>query len=410
MVILAAMAAFQLQAGLQVSSVGQDPVSRLVRVEYRLSESDAIVTLSASTNGVAVDDGAVVHVSGDVNRLVTADDNVKVICWRALADIPPFESDALTVSVRAWTKAHPPRYAVVDLRDGVPDDARVAYYAAAGALPDGGLTNDIYRTGKLALVLVPAAGNTFVQGSPTTEADRVEGSKREAQRLVSFENDIYMGVFPVTQDQHRRIRGSVPTGQKTSSSLAPVAQVKYNDLRGASSSSPKIDWPATGHSVSATSVLGEWREKTGIDFDLPTSAQWEYACRAGCGDTWYWGGNHTTAGNDYDKIRAFAWCGDNCKSPQRVGGKGANAFGLYDMIGNVWEGCLDWGEAIDLPSPGTALVEPAGSLSGTTRLWRGGPYSQGASSLRAAKLNPRDPAQTSDGDGYRLVCSPSFKW
>lgn len=410
MLLVAMTASLLLHAEVEVLSVGQDPISRLVRIEYQLSGEDSIVTLSAMTNDVAVDDGAILHVSGDVNRLVTADDNVKVICWRALADIPPFESDALSVSVRVWTKDRPPKYAVVDLRDGIPADARVAYYVSAGALPHGGLTNDIYRTGKLALALIPAAGNTFVQGSPTTEADRVEGSKREAQRLVSFENDFYMGVFAVTQDQHRRIHGSVPAGQKTNNSLAPVAQVKYNDLRGAKSSNPKIDWPTTGHSVLTTSVLGEWRDKTGIDFDLPTSAQWEYACRAGCGDTWYWGGNHTAAGNDYDKIKGYAWCGNNCTTPQRVGEKGANAFGLYDMIGNVWEGCLDWGEAITLPNPGTALVEPAGSSTGTTRLWRGGPYFQGAASLRAAKLNPREPDKTSDGDGYRLVCSPSFKW
>ena len=407
MIILAVVSSFSLLAESVVRdvAVAVDPTSRMATVSYRLTGEDAIVTLSATTNGVAVEESALVHVAGDVNRRIAADGAVKTLWWRARADLPEADVGTLAVSLKLWDVAHPPKYMVVDL-----DLFDVNYYVDAAALPQGGLTNDLYRTCKLACVLVPAAGNTFVQGSPTTEADRVAGASREAQRLVSFTSDFYMGVFPVTQEQHRRICGSVPANQKTSDPLAPVAQVKYNDLRGATTSSPVIDWPATGHTVLSASILGKWRTKSGIDFDLPTSAQWEYACRAGCGDTWYWGGNHTAAGNDFAKIRDHAWCGDNCKVPMRVGEKGANAFGLYDMIGNVWEGCLDWGNAITLPSAGTALVEPVGSTTGTTRLWRGGPYSQGGASLRSAKVNPRAPDTTSDGDGYRLVCPPAFKW
>lgn len=406
MLIVAALSALSLKAESEVSdlTVVHDPISKLTTVTYRLGGDDAIVTLAAKTNGVAVADSALVHVAGDANRLVRADGTEKTLWWRARTDLPETDVGALSVSLKLWSPAHPPKYMVVDL-----DLFTVGYYVDAAVLPQGGLTNDLYRTCKLACVLVPAAGNTFVQGSPTTEADRVAGAGREAQRLVSFTNDFYMGVFPVTQDQHRRIYGSVSGSQKTSNPMAPVAQVKYNDLRGATTSNPKIDWPNTGYKVLPASILGKWQSKTGIDFDLPTSAQWEYACRAGCGDTWYWGGNHTTAGDDYAQIRDYAWCGDNCKAPQRVGEKGANAFGLYDMIGNVWEGCLDWGNAITLPSAGTALVEPTGSTTGTTRLWRGGTYSQGAQSLRSAKINPRAPDGTSDGDGYRLVCPPALK-
>lgn len=405
---LVGLAVLQIRAEVKLLSVEQDPVSRLLIVQYRLTEEDAIVTLTAATNGVAVAEDAIVHVGGDVNRRVTADGNIKVACWRAQQDLPGYDGDALAVTVNAWSLAHPPRYAVVDLREGRPADARVTYYASENALPDGGLTNDVYRSEKLALVLVPAAGNTFVQGSSTTEADRIAGAHREAQRLVSFTRDFYMGVFPVTQAQHQHICESVPASQKTANAYAPVAQVTYNALRGSKDSS--IDWPTTGHAVGTDSILDKWRTKTGIAFDLPTSAQWEYACRAGCGDTWYWGGSHKSAGNDYSQIEDHTWCGNNCKAPQRVGEKGANAFGLYDMIGNVWEGCLDWGDAIVLPSAGTALVDPTGSASGTARLWRGGPYSGGAAALRAAKLNPRAPGATSDGDGYRLVCPPSFAW
>lgn len=403
---VAALSSLSLRAESAVSDmvVVHDPISKLTTVTYRLGGEDAIVTLAATTNGVAVADSALVHVAGDANRLVRADGAEKTLWWRARTDLPEADVGSLSVSLKLWSPAHPPKYMVVDL-----DLFAVGYYVDAAVLPQGGLSNDLYRTCKLACVLVPAAGNTFVQGSPTTEADRVVGAGREAQRLVSFTNDFYMGVFPVTQDQHRRICGSVSGIQKTNDPLAPVAQVKYNDLRGSTSSNPKIDWPTTGHKVLSTSILGKWQSKTGIDFDLPTSAQWEYACRAGCGDTWYWGGNHTTAGNDYGQIRGHAWCGDNCTAPRRVGEKGANAFGLYDMIGNVWEGCLDWGNAITLPSAGTALVEPAGSTTGTTRLWRGGTYSQGAQSLRSAKINPRAPDGTSDGDGYRLVCPPTLK-
>lgn len=396
-----ALAALSAEAASTVGDVAfaHDPVSKVATITYTLGGDDAIVMLSAKTNGVAVADDLICHAGGDVNRLVRADGAPKTVTWRVLADLPEVDPSALEVSFKLWSKAHPPKYMTVDL-----DLGDVNYYLSERMLPDGGLTNDTYRTAKLVMALIPAAGNTFVQGSPTTEADRVAGAGREAQRLVSFTNDFYMGVFIVTDAQHKRICGG--TADLVNACI-PVL-VSYDNLRGGVDDG--INWPTTGHAVAPGSRIQSWRDKTGIDFDLPTSAQWEYACRAGCGDTWYWGGNHTKSGHEYDKLDPYAWTEKNSGNVRhRVGEKIPNAFGLYDMMGNVWEHCLDWAANITLPAAGQALVDPPGATATSgSRVGRGAMYGHAAESMRSAKVNPRAPNSVSDG--YRLVCRPEFTW
>ena len=132
------------------------------------------------------------------------------------------------------------------------------------------------------------------------------------------------------------------------------------DRRHANAESAKgTKWPSSS-AVDASSFMGKLRARTGLDFDLPTEAQWEYACRAGTTTTYYWG--NSMNGN-------YAWYADNSSNKTHpVGLRTANAWEIYDMSGNVWELCLDWYGTL---AYGT---DPKGSFSGTGRVKRGGSW------------------------------------
>ena len=135
--------------------------------------------------------------------------------------------------------------------------------------------------------------------------------------------------------------------------------------------------------------------KTGLNFRLPTEAEWEYVCRAGNKGKWCFG-------DDESKLKDFAWYDKNFDSyTQTVGQKTPNAYGIYDMHGNVWEWCSDWyGKNYYSSSPGR---NPKGSSSGSYRVSRGGSWRCHANNLRSA-LRFCSPADFS-GDflGFRSV-------
>ena len=112
-------------------------------------------------------------------------------------------------------------------------------------------------------------------------------------------------------------------------------------------------------------LYGKLRAKTGIDFDLPTEAQWEYACRAGSSGDW-----GLLADGSMGTLDAMGWYeGNSSSQTHTVGTKTPNAWGLYDMHGNVWEWCLDW-----YSSSGYSGTDPVGATSGNYRVQRGGSW------------------------------------
>ena len=136
--------------------------------------------------------------------------------------------------------------------------------------------------------------------------------------------------------------------------------------------------------------MGKLRARTGLNFDLPTEAQWEYACRAGTTTTYYWGNSM----ND-----SYAWYSGNASSKtQKVGTKTPNAWGLYDMNGNVWEWCLD--RHSNLLTYGT---DPKGSSSGSGRVLRGGSWGDDAGRCASSDRRYDYPSGGSDRHGFRLV-------
>ena len=135
------------------------------------------------------------------------------------------------------------------------------------------LSDDVCRTTQLWLRRIPAG--SFVMGSPEGELGKCAN---EPAHEVTLTQDFYLGVFEVTQAQYERIAGANPA--KYPDATNPVEWVSYEDIRG-TSPEKGAGWPTKGHAVDDESFLAKLRAKTGLEFDLPTEAQWEYACRAG---------------------------------------------------------------------------------------------------------------------------------
>ena len=267
---------------------------------------------------------------------------------------------------------------------------------------DGGpnLSGDACRTTELWLRRIPAG--TFTMGSPEDELGRYDD---ETQHQVTLTQAYYIGVFEMTQKQYELVMGSNPS--KYQGDTCPVEQVSYNDLRGTSAEGG-AGWPAKGHAVDANSFFGVLRAKTGLEFDLPTEAQWEYACRAGTTTALHSGKDLT----DPDECPNMAEVGRYCynwgdgrggySEHTKVGCYLPNAWGLYDMHGNVWEWCLDWRGDY----PASAVTDPAGAGSGSYRVLRGGSLNDNAQGCRSAYRYDYNPSRCDSSGGFRLVCLP----
>ncbi|MBO4553886.1 formylglycine-generating enzyme family protein [bacterium] len=273
-------------------------------------------------------------------------------------------------------------YLVVDISGGYTAESWPHKISESG--PDVG--SDVCRTKELWLKFVPSG--EFRMGSPESEYGR---GTREVAHQVTLTKGFYIGVFELTRKQYALIAGTVPAS--SDDDLCPVTKVTFDSLRGTSKGA---NWPADDE-VDAGSFMGILRAKTGLRFDLPTEAQWEYACRA----------TTTTAFNngknlDDDDLNLFeiAYYKGNASYPQKVGSLNPNAWGLYDMHGNVWEWCLDW-YTNDL---GTAPVtDPVGLATGYEKTLRGGSFNDEASACRSAYRAHTETDHTMDRLGFRLV-------
>ncbi len=377
--------------------VSQDR-KRRVTVSYHLDDT-AYVTMDVLTNGVSIGGANIQFVEGDCNRLLPAGDHE--IIWGARGSWPDHKSHDAKVRLKAWLATVPPPVMDIDLVS-----KSVAWYADADFLPGGGLANDIYRTTHLVMKKVPAAGATFTMGSPTDENDWRNAS--EVQHLVAFTNDYYLAIYETTRRQFALMGCSVHAtygAQETpfdgdDPDQAPIGRILYDNLRGAVADG--IDWPATGSNVGG--YLATIRAATGLDLDIPTEAQWEFACRAGTTSAIYTGkGNASQWGNS--DVSGLAWFTGNNSSQKvhAVGGKEPNAWGFYDMYGNQREWCRDWYGAYDTSA--SPAVDPQGPSTGTERVIRSSYYYDGAKGMRSAFRTSQAPGTANTTYGFRL-CLP----
>jgi len=265
-------------------------------------------------------------------------------------------------------------YCVIDLSGGL--NATNYPVSFLPEPPEDGFNREEFKTTKLVLKKVDPGEFT---GTYTVKGNSVVCK-------TTLTRSFYMGLFEVTQKQWALVMGTDPSYTKGDS--FPVDSVSYNDIRGSSKGSK---WPSES-TVDSASFLGRLRAKTGIDFDLPTEAQWELACRAGT----------TTAFSYGDEADgAYMWYSANSDlQTHEVGTRNPNPWGFYDMHGNVWEWCLDWFYA----STASTETDPVGPTSGEYRCARGGSYkdASGTSSNRITNANPE---KSYNVIGFRLVKS-----
>ena len=375
--------------------------ARSLGVTYVLTE-DAIVTVDFLTNGVSMGGMNQSRLAGDVNRALRPGTH-----WFGWTATVPVEAADVSVQLTAHALDNPPDYMVVDLIA----TNTVRYYVSQAALPFGGITNPVYRTDKLLMRKVPARNSTFLMGNDPKDAAWQNGEQR---REVSFTNDWYIGVWEVTKRQMQLISGKAVNYSQTNgldaaatTEMYPAQSDSWNQLRinyTNQTIASAIDWPATGHQVGPDSAIGMLRALTGVQFDLPTEAQWEFACRAGTTT----GLNHgkeiekTSSGNVSYALDEVSWNGKNSGvKAHETGLKLPNAWGLYDMHGNVFEHCLDWWTQ-DASAYGG--VDPVGPSSGTARVRRGGHYNNDATWYHSGYRNNLPPTEGVAYYGFRLWC------
>lgn len=428
-----------------VSGMSQDSKG-VATISYTLSAADAVVTLDIETNvtgnvWASIGGAAVSSAQGDVWKKVgIGPHTIKwdgASCW-ADHKIP---SGGIRAVVTAWSLDNPPDYMAVDVSAAARPGTQT-YYPTADYVP-GGVTNGLYKTTKLLMRKIMAKGVEWTMGSINPpEAERTVG--RENTLHVTLTNNYYIGVYPVTQSQW----GSVATnstqraGYTTEPAMRPMENVCYNEIRlkansNAAATADEIaaySWPKRPN---PSSFLGLLRSKTGLDFDLPSESQWEFAARAGNGVGRWGDGSGIKNNNDDANLKRLGRYNNNggqingahppttcevANGTAIVGSYEPNDWGIYDMHGNVFEWCLDWIEediATAVDSSGELYggrvnidpTNPANYLSGVAvpsnamRVGRGGCWYSGAWACRPAYRSYFPPTYRWYEIGLRVICT-----
>ncbi len=249
-----------------------------------------------------------------------------------------------------------------------------------GSVDGGGSDEGGGDLNSLGMEFVYIEPGSFIMGSPEDEPGR---SRNEIQHQVTLTQGFYIQTTEVTQGQWQAVMGSNPADFSACGDDCPVEFVSWNDVQAF---------------IDALNSMGEGT------YRLPTEAEWEYVARAGS-TTAFANGQITETGTGYDPVLdSMGWYAYNSNgSTHPVAQKQANAWGLYDMHGNVYEWCQDrYGSY-----PSESVTDPEGPSSITIRVYRGGSWLRTARRCRSAFRSNDRPGFANRDLGFRLVRAPS---
>jgi sulfatase modifying factor 1 len=230
-------------------------------------------------------------------------------------------------------------------------------------------------TNSIGMKFVWIPPGSFVMGSPKEE--KLRGND-ETQHKVTLTKGFYMGMYTVTQEEWKEIMGKNPSFFKGEKNL-PVETVSWEECQ---------------------EFIKKLRDKDKKPYRLPTEAEWEYACRAGTTTPFHFGETISTDQANYNGNFTYGngkkgiWG----KKTAPVGNFPANAWGLHDMHGNLWQWCEDWYE--DYPQKD--VIDPIGPQKGVVRTLRGGSWYHTPEHCRSAYRVRSAPGFRGNGCGFRL--------